>query len=407
MGLPGVIYSPEDIELVPRCQGEGKTAAIIGSSNVKITNPDDITVERVGYFPDIVANYTNEDEGGRLVAATKQFFFEARICHDVQRCPVNHVYVVDIGDTTDLTVNDIINRYLHAADLLADVNDQIDMEIYLDAGDKIGTDQITIDTTTYPNTFTYFLNKVDDHLYKMLHGDPSLGYSNFPRPTIAYAPTPSSATVAELTDLTDPTNTGNLSYIRSSRICLYDNPNNLAGFAGLIAGTYPWENPGKHTYKFITDDYILERPWSELVQLKEAGINCDWLFKPRSAVRYGPVWPILTSYRKDPNGQRPVDSTIYARVACDYVAKRIMDMAAGMIYEMATEDAANMVKSGGEAIIARETSLGTIAGGIIDAYVNADSPNMLDLEMNLIPPESIEQVRITTTITAQGSYITS
>jgi len=405
MGLPGVIYFPEGVEQIPRCQGEGKIAAIIGSSNIEISDPSDMKVQRIEYFPEIRGEFESTDEGGRLLAAVAQFLYEARICHDIQRCPVDHIYVVDIGDTTTLSVAEIIERYLQAADLLANEDDHIDMEIYLDAGDKVGLDSVTFEGTEYPNAFTFLMSKVDEHVYKMAHGDPIAGYTNYPRLTIAYASTPSSATVDQLIDLTDMTNTGNYSYIRTSRVSLYDNPNNLTGFAGLVAGTYPWENPGKHTYKTIPSGYILKRPWSDLAKLKEAGINCDWLFKPRSATRYGPVWPVSTAYRKDPNGQRPIDSTLYARIACDYVAKQIIEEASSMIYEFATEDAANVVKSSGESIIARETSQGTINGGSVDAYVDPNQPNVLDIELGIIPPESIEQVMIRTKISAPGSYV--
>lgn len=405
MPLPGVVYLPEDIELIPRCQGEGKTAAIIGSSTVEVSDPSDLEVVEIQYYPDILARYDSLDEGGRLLQSIAQFFFEARLCHDIQRCPIHHAYVVDIGDTTGLSASEIMERYLHAADLLRDVDDRIDMEVYLDAGDKIGTGSITVDGKEYPNAFTYFMNKIDEHLYKLAHGDPVLGYANFPRLSIAYTSVPSTLSASEIADLTDPTNTGDASYIRSSRVSLYDNPNNLAGFAGLVAGTYPWENPGLHTYRTLGKEHILKRPWSELVQLKEAGINCDWLFRPRSAARYGPVWPVTTAYRKNPNGERPIDSTLYARIACDYVATQVVELASEFIYQMATEDAANMVRSGGEAIIARETSMGTINGGSVDAYVNPDSPNVLDVELNLIPPESIEKVMIRTSITAPGAYM--
>jgi len=404
MGLPGVRVTPERVELIPRCQGEGKIAAIIGPSGVEIESGEDMVIRHIEFYDELLDYYDDLAEGGRLLGAVAQFFYEARLCHDIERCPVEHLYVIDIGATDNLDVPDIIDRYLQAVKLIEDSDASIDLEAYVDAGDLVGLDSVEHGGQQRPNAFVYLMQQVDQHLYKSLHGDPAMGYSNFPQPITAIAPTPKQAGLEDIKRLTDPSE-GSGGYIRSSRVALYDNPVNLAGFAGLVSGTYPWENPGKYTYKTVSADTIIKRPWSELVQLKEAGINCDWLFKPRSATRYGPVWPVMTSYRKDLAGQRPVDSTIYARAAIDHVLKQIIEVAASEIYEMATQDAVNMVKSSGQAIIAKNQSQGTIRNGTIEAYINSDSPNVIDIELTLTPPESVEEVVIQTSIMAAGSYI--
>jgi len=402
MGLPGVIYKPERIEKIPRCQGEGKIAALIGPSNKKF-GIDKIRARRIEYHTDILYHYT-AGEGGQLIDAVVDFFLEARLCHDPQRAPINHAYIIDVGDLDGLSRREMIDRYLKAARVVSEINDWIDMEVYIGA-DRVGTDAVTIsEGETYPNAFTYLMNKIDQHLYKMAHGDPTLGYSNPPRLSIAYAAIPEGLSVNDAVKLTDPAAPGDFSYIRSSRVVLYENPKTLTHFAGLVAGTYPWENPGKHVYKFVDEAKLKKRPWLELVQLKESGINADWLYHPRDERRYGPVWPVASSYCKDQAGQRPVDSTIYARYACDYVARQVIEAAGQMVYDVATQDAVNLLKTSAASIIAKAIDQKVLRDGTVDAYVNVDDPNILDVQMWLTPLESIETVEIFTQILAGAEY---
>lgn len=397
--LPGVRLYSMTSDNVPRCQGEGKAAVIISTSNVDISESE-ITAKRVEFFEEFKNDYT-EEEGGRLYTAVRQFLDEARACHDVERCPVQAAHYIDIGDVSNLTKSDIFERITTATGV-AEGLENVQVQVYDYLGDLVGLDPITVDSQQISNPFTYILNRTNDSLNNLAFGSPTSEAYKSGELRVAYAPLPSGIEVSDAIKLTDTT-MGTDNYVRSTRIALVDMPEALIGFAGVVAGSYWFENPGRHQYRTITPDMLPARPRSEIDQLMAAGINSSWVFAAK-----GPglraVWPVTTAYRKV-DGKRPYDSTIYVRHAFDYLVRRVYGILENLIYETSVGEARTVGENAARTFLQDQKSRNRITDFYIECTLDPESPNMVLAEMGVTLPDSIKNVMLSAALHAPASYI--
>lgn len=403
VNLPGVRYYKEISDIVPKCEGEGKTAIIISTSNQSKTI-DEIAPMEIHFFEEFLNSYT-ETNGGALYTAVKQFFQEARACHDIERCPVQKVNIIDIGDVSALEKGEILLRILKATEVAEQI-EGAQMQIYDYLGDLVGTDTITAtidgNQVQISNPFTYVLNRIDESLQKLAMGDPLTEYYKTGELRVAYAPAPSGMSATDMLNLTNPSQRTD-NYIRSTRVALVDKPETLIAFAGVVAGSYWFENPGRHAYRTITPDMIGVRPRNELTDLLEAGINSSWVFAGR-----GPdlrlVWPVTTGYRKV-DGRREYVSTIYERHAFDFIIKRVYNILEKQIYEMSTSEARTLAENAVRTFLQDEKAKGRIMEYGIECTLDPESPDTVLADLRVMLPDSIKQVLLSATLVAPGAYI--
>jgi len=365
MPLVGITYY-EEVDTVPKCTGPGQISVLIGTTDLTGAPTE---YKSFIHYDEVLDPLTGfGDDGGELAEGIRDYFMEGRDCYDPTVCPIPKLYAINVGSTP--TQEDWTTAFATAARIK-------DAEQYiLVGGDESGAYDLDI--------WNAMADALDD-----------LASKGFFR--IGYVGRPSTLTDADdVAALTDPAQTD---YIRSSRICVVDDPNLHVKVAAKEAKHYEWENPGMDPFKTVDPTEITERDDSELLTLKNAGITTFWMFPYQQENGPRIYWPVMSSYRLY-QGSRPVDAELHLRRNCDARAGEAVRIAVGQLYKLSTAEAMQALEIQISSIFSEYKKKGVIRDYEVTVTENIGDPNIVDITMAIKPAPSTEYIRVKSRIIA-------